>query len=150
MFTSLLSHPNSLFGQLDRLQRELDDVFFGMSSVPASIRSVSTGTQPQLNVGRTPQSIEVYAFAPGLDASKIDVTLDRGVLRLSGERLEPTTGAESQRVHARERPTGRFDRTVSLPDDIDPDHVKATYRDGVMQVSIARRETAQPKRISVQ
>ncbi|CAM5787313.1 Hsp20/alpha crystallin family protein [Ottowia pentelensis] len=150
MFTSLVSHPNSLFGQLDRLQRELDDAFFGVSSLPSNIRSVSSGTQPQLNVGRTPQSIEVYAFAPGMDASKIEVTLDRGVLRLSGERLAPTTGTEFQRVYARERPTGRFDRTVSLPDDIDPDHIKASYRDGVLQVSIARRETAQPKRITIQ
>jgi len=150
MFTSLLSHPNSLFGQFDRLQRELDDVFFGMSSLPSSIRSVATGTQPQLNIGRTPQSIEVYAFAPGLDASKIEVTLDRGVLRLTGDRLAQKSGAEPQRLYARERPTGRFDRTVALPDDIDPDQIKASYRDGVLQVSIARRETAQPKRISIQ
>ncbi len=150
MFTSLLSHPNSLFGQLDRMQRDLDNVFFGLSALPSSIRSVSLGTQPPINVGRTPQSIEVYAFAPGLDAKKIEVTLDRGVLRMSGERLAPAAASESQRVYACERPTGSFDRTLSLPDDVDPDHVKANYRDGVLQVSIARRETAQPKRISIQ
>ncbi len=150
MFNSLLSHPNSLFGHFDRLQRELDDVFFGMSSLPSSIRSVASGTQPQLNVGRTPQTIEVYAFVPGLDASKIEVTLDRSVLRLSGERLAQKSGAEAQRVYARERPAGRFDRTVALPDDIDPDQIKATYRDGVLRVSIARRESVQPKRISIQ
>ncbi len=150
MFTSLLNHPNSLFGQFDRLQRELDDVLFGMSALPSSIRSVASGTQPQLNVGRTPRSIEIYAFAPGLDAGKIDVILDRGVLRLSGERVPPKGGAEQQRIYARERPTGRFDRSVALPDDIDPDHITATYRDGVLQVSIARRESAQPKRINIQ
>lgn len=150
MFNSLPSHPNSLFGNFNRLQRELDDVFFGLSSLPDSIRSVATGAQPQLNVGRTPQSIEVFAFAPGLEVSKIEVTLDRGVLRLSGERIAPQSGTEPQRIYARERPAGRFDRTVSLPDDIDPDHIKATYRDGVLHVSIARRETAQPRRISLQ
>jgi len=149
MFNSLLNHPNSLFGHFDRLQRELDDVLFGLSSLPSSIRSVATGTLPQINVGRTPQSVEVYAFAPGLDASKIEVTLDRGVLRLSGERVKPEAN-ERQRVYARERAAGRFDRSVSLPEDIDPEHVKANYRDGVLQVSIARRETPQPKRISVQ
>jgi HSP20 family protein len=150
MFNSLLNHPNSLFGQFDRLQRELDDVFFGLSSLPSSIRSVATGTLPQINVGRTPHSVEVYAFAPGLDAGKIEVTLDRGVLRLAGERLPSNPGHERQRVYARERATGRFDRSVSLPDDIDPEQVTATYRDGVLQVSIARRETPQPKRISIQ
>ena len=150
MFTSLLNHPNSLFGQFDRLQRELDDVLFGMSALPSSIRSVASGTQPQLNIGRTSQSIEIYVFAPGLDASKIEVTLDRGVLRLSAERVPHKTSGEQLRLYARERPTGRFDRSVALSDDIDPDHVKASYRDGVLQVSIARRESAQPKRISIQ
>lgn len=150
MFNSLLNHPNSLFGHFDRLHRELDDALFGLSSLPSSIRSVATGTLPQINVGRTPQSVEVYAFAPGLDASKIEVTLDRGVLRLAGERLQPAPGGERQRVYARERATGRFDRSVALPDDIDPDHVSASYRDGVLQVSIARRESQQPKRISIQ
>lgn len=149
MLNSLLTHPNSLFGQFDRLHRELDEIF-GLAGLPTSIRSVATGTLPQINVGRTPQSVEVYAFAPGLDANKIEVTLDRGVLRLVGERLPPASGSERQRVYARERATGRFDRTVALPDDVDPDHVKASYRDGVLQVSIARREAAQPKRIAIQ
>ncbi|MFT7773875.1 Hsp20/alpha crystallin family protein [Roseateles sp.] len=147
MYT-LLTHPNSLFGQFDRLQRELDE--FLSSGLPSSIRSVASGTQPQINVGRTPQSVEVYAFAPGLDASKIEVTLDRGVLRLAGERVQAASSNERQRFYARERATGRFDRTVSLPDDIDPDQVKASYRDGVLLVSIARREAEQPKRIAIQ
>jgi len=149
MFNSLLTHPNGLFGQFDRLHRELDEIF-GISGLPTSIRSVATGTLPQINVGRTPQSVEVYAFAPGLDANKIEVTLDRGVLCLVGERVPPASGSERQRFYARERATGRFDRTVALPDDVDPDQVKASYRDGVLQVSIARREAAQPKRIAIQ
>jgi HSP20 family protein len=149
MFNSLLTHPNSLFGQFDRLHRELDEIF-GLAGLPTSIRSVATGTLPQINVGRTPQSVEVYAFAPGLDAGKIEVTLDRGVLRLVGERVPPAAGGERQRFYARERATGRFDRTVALPDDVDPDQVKASYRDGVLQVSVARREAAQPKRIAIQ
>jgi HSP20 family protein len=149
MFYSLLTHPNSLFGQVDRLQRELDDIFGG-SGLPSSIRSVASGTMPQINVGRTPQSVEIYAFAPGLDASKIEVTLDRGVLRLSGERVQPAADSERRRFYARERTSGRFDRSVTLPDDVDPDQVKASYRDGVLQVSIARRDAAQPKRIAIQ
>jgi HSP20 family protein len=150
MFASLLNHPDSFFAQFDRLRRELDDVF-GAPGVPSSIRSVALGSVPPLNVGRTPRSVEVYAFAPGLDASKIDVTLDRGVLRITGERQEdlPSKDAKTT-VYARERSAGRFTRSVSLPDDIDPSQVKASYRDGVLQVSIARSEAAQPKRITVQ
>ena len=150
MYTSLMHHPNSVFGQFERLRRELDDVF-GASAPPGSIRSVAQGTVPPINVGRTPDSVEVYAFAPGLDASKIDVSLDRGVLRIAGERASgiPSNDPELQ-VYVRERGAGSFTRTVSLPDDVDPGQVSATYRDGVLQISIARREAAKPTRITVQ
>ena len=150
MYASLLNYPNSLFGQFDRLRRELDEVF-GVSDLPRSIRSVRPGTLPTINVGRTPTSVEVYAFAPGLDASKIDVSLDRGVLRIAGERASdiPTDQPEVQ-VYTRERGVGSFTRAISLPDDVDPAQVNASYRDGVLQISIARRESAQPKRITVQ
>jgi HSP20 family protein len=86
-----------------------------------------------------------------LDASKLDVTLDRGVLHIAGERL-PDTPRDDARVHvyARERGALSFSRAISLPDDIDPGAVNASYRDGVLQISIARREAAQPKRIAVQ
>lgn len=150
MYASLLNQPSSLFGQFERLRRELDDTF-GVSGLPSSIRSVTPGTLPAINVGRTPSSIEVYAFAPGLDASKIDVSLDRGVLRIAGERSSGMP-ADDPKVHvyARERGAGKFTRAVSLPDDVDPAQVNASYRDGVLQISIARRESAQPKRINVQ
>ena len=151
MYESLLNYPSSLFGEFDRLRRELDDVF-GVSGLPSSIRSVAAGSLPAINIGRTPTSVEVYAFAPGLDASKVDVTLDRGVLRISGERASALPDGERGKanVYARERSAGRFTRAIALPDDVDPGQVKAAYRDGVLQISIARREIAQPKRITVQ
>jgi len=150
MYESMLNVPGSLFGQFERLRRELDDVF-GVSALPNSIRSVAAGTSPAINVGRTARSVEVYAFAPGLDAAKIEVTLDRGVLRIAGERPAGIPeGDDKVSVYTRERGSGAFMRTVALPDDVDPATVNASYRDGVLQVSIARRESAQPKRITVQ
>lgn len=150
MYESMLNHPNSLFGSFERLRRELDEVF-GVSGLPSSIRSVAPGTLPAVNVGRTPTSVEVYAFAPGLDASKIEVTLDRGVLRVAGERESGIPGADARvQVYTRERGAGSFARTIALPDDVDPERINASYRDGVLQVSIARREATQPKRITVQ
>jgi HSP20 family protein len=149
MYESLLSYPNSLFGQFERLRRELDDAF-GVAGLPNSIRAVAPGSLPAINVGRTPSSVEVYAFAPGLDASKIEVTLDRGVLRIAGERVSDVPDTARTNVYTRERDAGAFARAVALPDDVDPNQVKASYRDGVLQVSIARSESTQPKRITVQ
>lgn len=150
MYESILNHPYSLFGQFERLRRELDDVF-GVSGLSNGIRSVAPGSFPAINVGRTASSVEVYAFAPGLDASKIDVTLDRGVLRISGERQSGIPSDDPKlNVYTHERGAGSFTRAISLPDDVDPARVDASYRDGVLQVSVARRESAQPQRIMVQ
>lgn len=153
MYGSLLSFPGGLFGDFERLRRELDDVF-GPVGQPSSIRSVAPGTYPAVNVGRTPSSVEVYAFAPGLDPARIEVNLDRGVLTISGERAsslpQGEEGGKQQRVYGRERTNGRFMRAISLPDDIDPSKVQARYRDGVLNVSVARRAEAQPQRIQVQ
>jgi HSP20 family protein len=150
MYESMLNFPGSLFGELERLQRHFDEAL-GAPFRAASIRSVAPGTFPAINVGNTPTSMEIYAFAPGLDASKTEVTLDRGVLWLAGERTdELPEQADGQQVYSRERTTGAFRRAISLPDDIDPARVTADYRDGVLHVSIARREEAQPKRITVQ
>jgi HSP20 family protein len=150
MYESMLNFPSSLFGEFERLRRELDDVF-GASGLPTSIRSVAPGTLPAINVGKTASSVEVYAFAPGIDPSKVDVTIDRGVLRIAGERASGVPEDDAKvTVYSRERSAGSFYRTVSLPEDVDASQVRASYRDGVLQVSIPRRESAQPKRITVQ
>lgn len=149
MYTSVLSFPASVFSDFDRLSRELGDVF-GVSSEPASIRSVAPGTFPAINVGHTPTSVEIHAFAPGIDAAKADVSLDRGVLTISGERVLEQQAGQKITTHSRERVGGRFKRVINLPDDVDPDRVQASYRDGVLHISIARREVAQPRRIAIQ
>lgn len=148
MFASM-TYPN-VFGDFDRLRRELDDLF-GLAGLPTSIRSAAPGAFPALNIGNTPTSVEIYAFAPGIDPNQVDVTIDRGVMTISGERPSALPKDESKvNVYGNERFTGRFRRAISLPEDIDPSKVEATYRDGVLRVSIARRESALPKRITVQ
>lgn len=146
MYRSLF--PRDVFAELDRLQRELQDAF---ESGP-SIRGVGRGGYPALNVGSTPQSLELYAFAPGLDPSTIEVNLERGVLTIAGERAgDLPSQDEKTSLHINERFAGRFRRVVSLPDDdINPSGVTAEYRDGVLHVSIKRRQAPQPRRIAVQ
>ena len=139
--------PSDIFANLDRLQRE----FQRYSGPASSIRGFGRGGFPALNVGTTPESIEIFAFAPGLDPATVDVTIDRGVLTLSGERKSelPRDGNKSA-VHINERFAGSFRRVVSLSDDVDPDSTKATYSDGVLAISIKRRTAAQSRRINIQ
>ena len=148
MYSSLWTFPSNVFAEFDRLQRELDDVF-GNYGVPSSIRSVAPGTFPAINVGNTAKSVEIYAFAPGLDASKIDVTVDRGVLSISGERSGPPQDGNAK-TYSSERFSGSFRRAINLPEDADASQVQASYRDGVLRISIARQAAAGAQRITVQ
>ena len=90
-------------------------------------------------------------IAPGIDPAKTEVTLDRGLLTVAGERpsARPDDADDTTNVYGQERFSGRFRRTVSLPEDIDPNKVDARYRDGVLHISIGRRESLQPKRIAI-
>lgn len=145
MYRSLF--PRDLFAEVDRLQRELQQSF---DTVSPSIRGFARG-YPALNVGSTPKSVEVYAFAPGMDPARIEVNLERGLLTIEGERaatVRPDDGKAT--AHVNERFDGHFRRVVSLPEDVNPDAIKADYRDGVLHVSVQRRESAQPRRIEVQ
>lgn len=136
-----------MFSDLERLHRELQQAFEG----GPSIRGAAPGGFPAVNVGSTPQSIELYAYVPGLEPDSIQVDLERGTLSIAGERASslPQNGEKSV-VHINQRFAGRFRRAVSLPEDIDPDGVSADYRNGVLHVSVKRRAEAQPRRISVQ
>jgi HSP20 family protein len=104
-----------------------------------------------VNVGGSATAVEIYAFAPGIDPASVDITLDRGVLTISGERKAALPASDEKvTLHGNERFSGRFRRVVSLPDDIDPNAVSATFVDGVLHVNVKRRESAQPRRIAVQ
>lgn len=146
MYRSLFSRD--LFAELDSLQREIQESF----RMSPGIRGPGRGSFPALNIGGTPQSVDIYAFTPGVDPAELDVSLDRGVLTITGERAPELPVADDNKatVHVNERFDGRFRRVISLPDDLDPDGVSAESRDGVLHISIKRRESTQPRRIAIQ
>ncbi|MGH8544775.1 MAG: Hsp20/alpha crystallin family protein [Gammaproteobacteria bacterium] len=149
MYESLLRFPTDLFAELERLQREMQHGFGGLG-LPSSIRAVGRGAFPAINIGSTPTSIQVDAFAPGIDPAKLSVSIDRGLLTIAGERASDVPEESEQlSLYAHERATGPFKRVVSLPEDADPARVEASYRDGVVRIVIQRQASAQPRRIEV-
>lgn len=146
MFGSLTNFEGSLFDELRRTQRELDQAF-GQLSWPTAIRSVARGSYPPINVGATPERVEVYLFAAGLDPQTIDISMQDNLLSIAGDRKVPVQ--DNAVYYRNERFSGAFRRVISLPDDVDPDKVEAKYQNGVLQVSIKRREASQPRRIAV-
>src|SRR5438132_10418150 len=146
MFSSLTGFEGGLFEDFRRLQEEIDNLF---DQWPATtgVRSVARGTFPPINVGATPDHIEVYLFAPGLDTKKLDLSIQQNLLTVAGERELPAN--ETATYYRRERFAGEFRRVLTLPEDVDPDHVEARYRDGVLQITVKRKESARPRAIQL-
>ncbi len=136
-----------LFGEINRLQQNLDQLF--RPGAATSIRSMPRRTFPVINVGSTPDAIEILALAPGIDPSALQITVDKGVLVIAGERKTQLPEGDEISLYAQERFDGSFRRVVSLPDDIDNNQVQATYRDGLLHVKVGRLEAAKPRRINV-
>jgi HSP20 family protein len=154
MYESLLTSPGGVFGDFERLRREFDSAF-GTFGVPTSIRAVARGAYPAINIGGTPKTIEIVAFAPGLDRDKLEVSVDKGLLTIAGERAaeapaDRATRDVAEHRYANERFSGRFKRVVSLPEDADPARVEARYADGVLRITVQRRADTLPQRIQIQ
>lgn len=151
MFGNWLSEfDTGVFEDLMRIERDLDRFVQNGNVVPAGIRSTRPGTFPPLNVGVTPDRVDVYLFAAGVDPNAVELSLQQNVLSVAGRRQSETDAGEQAAYYRRERFAGEFRRVVTLPEDVDPERVEARYRDGVLQVTIQRRETKRPRQITVQ
>jgi HSP20 family protein len=137
-----------LFPELARLQEHLDQAF--QTGAASNIRALARGSFPAINVGSSPDTVEVIAFAPGIDPKALQVTVDKGLLVIAGERPgESPQRQEGDTVYAQERFTGSFRRVIALPEDADPAKVDARLRDGVLHVTVAKRESSKPRQIAV-
>ncbi len=146
MFGSLSSFDGGLFDEFRRMEREMDQLF-GAGPLPTGIRSVARGSYPPINLGSTPDQVDIYLYAAGVDPNSLDISIQQNLLTIDGERsLITEEGADYYR---KERFEGKFHRVVTLPDDVDPDKVDASYREGVLHITIHRRESAKPRQIEV-
>ncbi|MGH8475169.1 MAG: Hsp20/alpha crystallin family protein [Methylococcales bacterium] len=146
MFGSLSSFESSLFNDFRRVAQEMDQLF-GSVPWPNGIRAAANGTYPPINIGSTENQVDVYLFAAGMDPDSLDISIQQNLLTMKGERRIST--AERATYYRKERYDGPFHRVVTLPDDVDPEQVEASYRDGVLHIVIRRREAAKPRQIQV-
>lgn len=147
MFGIPSSVPGSVFDELWRLQQEVDELFGSWSS-PLGIRSLQRGSFPAVNVGQTPERVDVYFFAPGIDPKSLEISMQQNLLTLSGKR--EISVEEQADYYRQERFSGEFRRVISLPEDVNPDRVQAKYTDGIVRISVERRESTRPRQIQIQ
>lgn len=149
MYASLTRFPGDLYTDFDLLQRQVEQLLGGRG-MPSSIRAAGRGAFPAINMGVSADAVEIYAFAPGVDPAKLEVSVDKGLLTIAGERAgELPEETDKVSVFAAERFNGSFKRVVSLPDDVDGGRVDASYRNGVLRIAIPKQEASKPRRIDV-
>ncbi|NWL86784.1 MULTISPECIES: Hsp20/alpha crystallin family protein [unclassified Paenibacillus] len=140
--------PYEPFRHLDNIRREMDQFFThdfpSMKGMPQHFG--------QMNVDVYENDDEVIAACdiPGLE-QKEDVTIevDRNVLSISGS-VNKTNEVKEEHMHRRERYSGRFHRLVTLPANVTPEHVKATYKNGVLEVRMRKIDGDHRKKVDVE
>jgi len=103
---------------------------------------------PSVDVRETDEALIVQAELPGIEKKDVRLEVRDGILTLSGERRYEKHVKE-ENIHRIERAYGKFSRSFSLPTNVDSEHVNATMKDGVLEVRLAKRESAKPKSIDI-
>ncbi len=144
-----LSDP--IWQDFDRLNREMERIFNeNYFTTPGT-----QGTRvpiPAVNIGETPDRVLIYLFAPGLDPENIDLTIEKNMLTISAGRDTSKELGEDYKVtgyYRKERFSGKFRRVIALPEGLDTSQIDAKYSNGILNVSIKKKEEEKAKKIEV-
>jgi HSP20 family protein len=110
-------------------------------------RTTGMGSFPPINIFQQGDDFLAIVELPGVDKNDLGIEVKENTIRISGKKI--INYDEGASVHRRERVWGVFDRTLSVPIQIDPDSVNAEYRDGVLALFIPRAESDKPRTIKV-
>lgn len=136
---------------VSQLQNEINRVFGNLND--ADSNSATSDWSPAVDVREYPDRFQLLLDIPGVEPRDVEITLDGGVLTVSGNRNEEKTvsaNASAQPQQQRiERRLGRFHRRFILPDTADGENVKASGKNGVLEIVIPKQPKAQPRRITV-
>ena len=136
----------SMWDDMFTVRRELDRLFDRYGN-----GETLSAWAPTVDVKETGDEIVVHAELPGLNPEDVNVSVQNGVLTISGEkRDEREEGKGDTSYHVVERRYGRFERSFSLPSTVSPTNVKANFQNGVLTVTLPKSEEAKPRRIEVQ
>jgi HSP20 family protein len=132
-----------------RLQTEINRLFGNTNQSDSS--SATATWVPAVDIHEYTDRFELYVDVPGIDPGKVELTLEGGILTLSGQRTAPEFSKpdEKPRYTRSERGLGHFYRRFVLPDTVDSEKVNANGKDGVLTITIAKQAKAMPRRIRI-
>ena len=129
------------WSEMARFQRDMNRLLNGYCQTAAGF--------PRLNVWANDEKAVVQAECPGVDPAALKLTVSGDVLTLEGERANGSPADDKAEAHRQERGTGAFARSVRLPFEIEEGKVGATHRNGVVTITLPRREATKPRAIAV-
>jgi HSP20 family protein len=136
---------------ISQLQQDINRVFGNLNDGDSS--SATAQWQPAVDIREYSDRFQLLLDVPGVDPKDVEITLDNGVLTVSGNRHEEktveTNTSEPPQQQRVERPWGQFHRRFILPDTVDAENVNASGRLGVLEIVIPKQPKAQPRRIAV-
>jgi len=141
------------FREMEDMQRRMSSLFdwspFRRSNLTAEQENITVPEwAPLVDIAEDEKEYLIKAELPEVQKDDVQVTVDNGTLTISGER-KAEKEEKGRRFHRLERYYGRFERSFSIPDDAEADHVKAEFKDGVLRVHLGKSEKARPKQIEV-
>jgi HSP20 family protein len=132
------------FEALFALQRALDA---RLASDWAGDATTGGGSYPPINIFKKGDDFVAVIELPGVSKADLQIEAKESTIRISGKKT--INYDEVASIHRRERVSGSFDRTISIPIDIDPNGIRAEYREGVLALFIPRAESAKPRTIKI-
>ena len=136
--------PSPIWREMEDLQRQMNRLFEDF--FPTRYRTAPE--YPAVNIWADEESVLVTAELPGVKADDLDINVLGENLTISGVR-QPDEVPEEARYHRRERGFGKFSRTIQMPFQVDVKNVKATFKNGVLNITLPRAEADKPKKIAV-
>ena len=134
---------------VNRIQSRINELFEDTFGRPRAQQTAATGAWcPPVDILESKDSYLIRVELPGMRKEDLKTEVNEGVLTLSGERKldEPTSGVE---YHRAERVAGKFSRSFYLPQTVKHDGIKATYRDGILEVQVPKADEAKPRQIAI-
>ncbi|MET0026492.1 MAG: Hsp20/alpha crystallin family protein [Candidatus Thiodiazotropha sp.] len=139
---------DSLFHQFRHMEREMDRLFDAVG-LKHRARVSQASNYPPVSLATSTEQVDIALFAAGMDPDGFEITVDRNQLVVHGKRVLAKE-EQAEGFLRKERFDGEFHHVINLPDDIDESRVDAHYENGVLLITIPRREPPKPIQIKVQ
>ncbi len=137
------------FREFDRMRRDMDRLWDSFLEGAPGRRDEERGEWlPSLDVSETKNELVVKAEVPGMDAKDVDISLSDGVLTIKGEKKQEKEEKEAD-YHLIERSYGAFTRSIQLPKEVQGDKINASYKDGILRITLPKSEEAKKKEIRI-